>query len=558
VDLSLSYLENHGIKTYVFDGSAPAGSSFLHLNCPKVAAEEEEDEEAAPSIEKLETGIHYSETIQVANRQWLVIFKPCDLCESNWIAWHPGAVMAGGFMFSLLSAFYVGALGDKAEQARRHAEENERQSYHDSLTGLPNRKFLVEKLHHAFARLAREEDYRFSLLYLDLDRFKIINDSLGHAASDTMLCAVAERLKKHTRAVDTVARLGGDEFALLLENLSAKSAARVAERMQEVLSRPFLLGGREVFSSVSIGIAFSQTHCENPQDILRDADTAMYRAKASGKARFAVFDKAMHNEMVETMALEADIRRAMERRELEAHFQPIVSLESGRIVGAEALMRWHHPTRGPISPVKFIPLAEETGHIESMGKWMMKTACRQNTLWRAAGHGNMRVAVNMSVRQFRQDNLLRFIEGTLRRNRLSPDRLELEITESMAVESNGRMKEMLHELAARGVRIGLDDFGTGFSALDTLKRFPISTVKLDRSFVSDMMHDSCAAELARAIITMAGALGLNVIAEGVETKEQMEFLRLAGCREMQGYLFSPAVTAEEFLAMLKEGRRLVF
>ncbi|MEJ2324294.1 MAG: EAL domain-containing protein, partial [Nitrospirota bacterium] len=511
VDLSLSYLENHGIKTYVFDGSAPAGSSFLHLNCPKVAAEEEEDEEAAPSIEKLETGIHYSETIQVANRQWLVIFKPCDLCESNWIAWHPGAVMAGGFM--------------------------------------------LEKLHHAFARLAREEDYRFSLLYLDLDRFKIINDSLGHAASDTMLCAVAERLKKHTRAVDTVARLGGDEFALLLENLSAKSAARVAERMQEVLSRPFLLGGREVFSSVSIGIAFSQTHCENPQDILRDADTAMYRAKASGKARFAVFDKAMHNEMVETMALEADIRRAMERRELEAHFQPIVSLESGRIVGAEALMRWHHPTRGPISPVKFIPLAEETGHIESMGKWMMKTACRQNTLWRAAGHGNMRVAVNMSVRQFRQDNLLRFIEGTLRRNRLSPDRLELEITESMAVESNGRMKEMLHELAARGVRIGLDDFGTGFSALDTLKRFPISTVKLDRSFVSDMMHDSCAAELARAIITMAGALGLNVIAEGVETKEQMEFLRMAGCREMQGYLFSPAVTAEEFLAMLKEGRR---
>jgi diguanylate cyclase (GGDEF)-like protein len=556
VDHSLSYLGVHEIKTYVFDNSAPAGSGFLHLSCPNVG--DEEDEGPAPSVAELKTGIYYSATIQVANRQWLVISKPCEPCGHIGSSWHPQAVMAGGFMLSLLSAFYVGTFGDKAEQARKHAKETERQSYHDNLTGLPNRKFLVEKLHASLARLGRDEDYRFSLLYLDLDRFKIINDSLGHAAGDMMLCAVAERITKHMRTVDIVARLGGDEFALLLEDATTKGAAKVAERMQSILARPFVLDGREVFSSVSIGIASSQTHYENPEDILRDADTAMYRAKASGKALFAVFDKAMHDEMVETVALETDLRRAMNKHEMEVHFQPIVSLESGSIVGAEALTRWHHPSRGLISPAKFIPLAEETGHIESMGKWIMKTACRQHRLWRTAGNGNLKVAVNMSVRQFSDESLLRFIEGTLRRNRLSPDRLELEITESMAVESSGRMKKMLHELAERGVRISLDDFGTGFSALDTLKRFPISTIKLDKSFVSDMMHDACAAELARAIISMAGALGLNVVAEGVETKEQMEFLRQAGCREMQGYLFSPAVTAREFFAMLKEGKRLRF
>lgn len=556
VDLSLSYLETQGIEIHVFDKTTFPENRLLHNRCCPIHGVEREG--LAPSVEELETGIYYSETIQVANRQWLVICKPCGACGSAGSDWHLWGVLVGGTMLSALSASYVGTLRDKTEQARKHAREIERQSYHDSLTGLPNRQFLLEKLRHSLARLGREDNYRFSLLYLDLDRFKIINDSLGHAAGDMMLSAVARRIKKHTRTVDTFARLGGDEFALLLENATVKSAAKIAERMQGILLRPFLLDGREVFTSVSIGIASSQSGYENPEDILRDADTAMYRAKAGGKAHFAVFDMAMHHEMVETMNLEADLRRAMEKEELGVHFQPIVSLASGRIVGAEALMRWNHPSRGLISPGKFIPLAEEIGQIEPMGRWILKTACRQNRLWREAGYRDLKVTVNMSVRQFRDEKLIRFIESTLKRNRLSPGSLELEITESIAIESTGQMQEMLRRLAVSGVRIGLDDFGTGFSALDTLKRFPISTVKLDKSFVFDIMHEVCAAELARAVISMADAIGLNVVAEGVETREQMEFLRSAGCREMQGFLFSPAVTAEEFLTMLRQDKRLRF
>ncbi len=553
VDKSLSYAGLHDIDVYVYDHSAGDDRRFLYA----FMAEGGPSGTAQPDEKALQSGIYYESLVDVGDREWLIICKPTEGLLStfnNLQSW--GVLVAGLFMTTIVTA-YIKLVVDRSEEGRRHARELERRAFYDELTGLPNRALLTERLNRAIKRAHRDDSYSFALLYLDLDRFKYVNDSLGHMAGDELLVITAGRLSKCTREIDTVSRLGGDEFAVLLEGIRHdKYAMLVADRIQEVLSAPFKLHGNEVFTSASIGIAFNSPEYRLPEEILRDADTAMYSAKASGRSRYEIFDKDMHAEMLNTLSLEADLRHSIKKQELELFYQPIVSLEENRIVGAEALVRWHHPERGLVLPGLFIPLAEETGFIVQMGEWVIRTAFSQLREWHQAGHDNLRICINLSVRQFKEDSLAPFLQEQVEKNGLRPGAVEIEITESMAIEDPDQIVRVLGALSAMGIRISLDDFGTGFASLSTLKRFPINTIKIDGSFMVDVLEHKDAAELVRAIAAMAHIFGLNIIAEGVETEEQMEFLCSTGCEEMQGFLFSRAVPAREFTAMLQSGYRL--
>ncbi len=437
---------------------------------------------------------------------------------------------------------------------RKLAEEQlAHRAFYDPLTNLPNRALFIDRLRHAMRRAQRRKDYQFAVLFLDVDRFKTINDSLGHMAGDRLLVMVARRLELSLRPGDSVARLGGDEFTVLLEDVRDDTdSTRVADRIQRELAAPFNINGQELFTSASIGIARSSTGYENPEDILRDADTAMYRAKAGGRARHAMFDTAMHERAVALLTLEADLRRAIEREELFVHYQPIVSLESGRITGVEALARWTHPQRGSIRPSEFIPIAEETGLIVPIGRWVLTEACRQLAAWRAEFDvaGDFALHVNLSGRQFSQQDLVGQIRDALTETKLEPADLRLEITESVVMERPELARSMLLQLRDFGVRLSIDDFGTGYSSLAYLQRFPIDALKIDRSFVSGMGAQGENSKIARTIIDIGHNLGLVVIAEGVETREQLTQLRELQCESAQGYLFSKpvdAATARELL-----------
>lgn len=429
--------------------------------------------------------------------------------------------------------------------------------FHDELTGLPNRALFIDRLGFAIGRTKQPGNYSFALLFLDVDRFKIVNDSLGHKTGDKLLIAIARRLKACLRSGATVARFGGDEFAILLDDVqNVSDATRVADRIQKKLAAPFNLSGQEVFVTASIGIAPSAAECERPEDLLHNADMAMYRAKARGKACYERFDVDMRASAVARLQLEANLRQAAQRREFRLYFQPIVSLEGGAVTGAEALLRWQHPQRGLISPAEFIPLAEETGLIVPIGEWVLRTACAQAQVWHAAGHSDLRVTVNFSARQFEHPNLAALIRTVLKETGLAASALELEITESIAMKDIGFSGAILTELSAHGVHISIDDFGTGSSSLRYLKRFPIDTLKIDQTFVRDLASDVSDAAITAAMIAMAHSLELKVIAEGVETEQQLAFLRSRQCDEMQGYLFSPPVPAEAFMKLLQEGRNL--
>ncbi|MBA2447694.1 MAG: PAS domain S-box protein [Chloroflexi bacterium] len=429
---------------------------------------------------------------------------------------------------------------------------------HDGLTGLPNRALFMDRLGQALRRVKRRDDYSFAVLFLDLDRFKVVNDSLGHMAGDQLLTQIAPRLEAGLRPGDTLARLGGDEFAVLLDGVEdLAEAARVADRIQATLVLPFKLGEREVFTSASIGVALSSTEYDRPEEILRDADTALYRAKALGKARHEVFDRAMYRQNVALLHLETDLRRAIDRDELRVHYQPIVSLETGEITGAEALVRWQHPRRGLVPPGEFIPLAEETGIIVPIGEWVLRTACAQARAWRDDGLPAIRVAVNLSARQFKQGYLSATIARTLEETGLDPHGLELELTESIVMGDAEETIATLHELRGTGVQLSIDDFGTGYSSLSYLKRFPIQTLKIDTSFVRDLDAHPTDAAIVRTVITLAHDLRLEVIAEGVESEEELAVLRSLGCDEVQGYLASRPLSAEAMVELLREGRRLL-
>jgi diguanylate cyclase (GGDEF)-like protein/PAS domain S-box-containing protein len=439
---------------------------------------------------------------------------------------------------------------------RKRAEEQLlHDALHDTLTGLPNRALFTDRLKLTLARAKRLGAHQFAVLFLDLDRFKVINDSLGHMIGDQLLVGIARRLETCLRPGDTVARLGGDEFTILLEDIEdVQVAVAVAKRVEKELSLPFNLGGHEVFTTVSIGIAPSTTGYERPDDILRDADTAMYRAKSLGKSRHEVFNPAMHTNAVNLLHLETDLRRALERQEFAVHYQPIVSLETGRVEGFEALLRWRHARHGMISPAEFIPVAEETGLILPIGQWALQEACRQLREWQEQfPHAReLYVSVNLSGRQFSNPELPEQIAHALRTTELEPRSMKLEITESVVMENIETAIEMLDQLRSLGVESSIDDFGTGYSSLSYLHRFSSSTLKVDRSFVSRMTQHNENVEIVRTILLLARNLGMKVIAEGVETEDQLALLRALSCDSAQGYLFYKPANATNITNLLSD------
>ena len=447
----------------------------------------------------------------------------------------------------------VGSMSDIT--ARKEAEARlVHDALHDSLTGLPNRVLFMERLSHAIQVSRRNPDMRSALLFLDLDNFKVVNDSMGHWAGDELLRAVAGRIDRCLRGTDllarfgtekALARFGGDEFTILLMGVRDNAdAVRVVQRLLEELGKPFHFRGQEVYTTASAGISFVDAKSDDPSKLLRNADIAMYRAKAEGRAGYAIFDEAMHEGAVRRMELETALRQAVERDQLLLHYQPVISLGTGGIVGFEALVRWRHPTRGLIPPADFVPLAEETGLIDPIGSWVLQEACGQLKAWqRAYPRRDLSMAVNISSRQFSRQDLAGQVRETLKDTGLSAHSLKLEITESVLLDNSDTFKDTLTELQGLGVALHMDDFGTGYSSLSYLHQFPFETIKIDRSFVQSMTDGDRSMELVCSIVQLAHALGMNTTAEGVETHQQLGWLRDRKCHHAQGFLFSKPVAA---------------
>ena len=445
----------------------------------------------------------------------------------------------------------VGSITDVTErkEAERQLLHN---AFHDSLTGLPNRVLFMDRLRRSLGRVRHRHDYKFAALFLDLDRFKVINDSLGHHIGDQLLVSIAKRLSASLRPGDMVARLSGDEFAIILDHISGISdATQAAERLQQSLAQAFNVAGRDIFASASIGIAISDPAYEHAEDFLRDADTAMYHAKNRGRGCLELFDTDMHARAVGLLQLETDLRRALSRDEFKVHYQPIISLDNRHIMGFESLIRWEHPQQGLISPARFVQMAEDTGLIIQLDQLVLRESCRQLKVWQEEFPSNppLAISVNLSGKQFAQPDLIDKISQVLEETGLAPDSLKLEITESSLIENPETAAATLKLLKDLGIRISLDDFGTGYSSLSYLHRFPIDTIKIDRSFIT-RINISKNSEIVRAIITLAKNLGMEVIAEGVETDEQISRLTGMNCGYVQGYMFSKPLPGDDVRELL--------
>jgi diguanylate cyclase (GGDEF)-like protein/PAS domain S-box-containing protein len=426
-------------------------------------------------------------------------------------------------------------------------------AHYDGLTSLPNRVLFQDRLQQAMYQAARN-NLIVVLMLLDLDGFKSVNDTFGHAAGDDLLIAVADRLKKCVRSTDTVARLGGDEFTVVLTGVTdVRGAASVATQINRVLSEPFVINGRELFISASIGITTYPLDSDQPERLLQNADTALYHAKEQGRNNFQFFSEEMNIRVLERLALELDLRAALERREFVLYYQPLVSIATGEVVSAEALIRWNHPTRGLLLPDKFIPSAEETGLILPIGEWVIRAACEQNRAWAEQGYATIPVSVNVSGLQLRQQDLVEKILKMLEDIDLEPRFLELELTERFAEGDPTETAKLFHEIKRNGISISIDDFGTGYSSLNVLKQFPIDKLKIDRSFIHDIPDDQDNAGIVEAIVSVAHGLKLKVVAEGVETEEQLEFLRERKCDTWQGHLLTKPVPADELVRFLRPG-----
>ena len=426
------------------------------------------------------------------------------------------------------------------------------QANYDALTGLPNRFLSLDRLGQALAN-AKRTDTKLGLLYINLDGFKLVNDTLGHAFGDLLLKEASARLDACARASDTVARLGGDEFTIIMPNLKdARHTSRLAQRALDSLARPFDLDGQEAYVSASIGITIYPDDATDAGDLLKNAATAMDRAKNEGRANYQSFTSALNEEFQQRLVIRNGLSKALERGEFTLHYQPKVEILSGRITGLEALMRWDSPDIGRVPPVTFIPVLEETGQVVEVGEWAIRTACLQHKAWYAAGLPPLCVAVNLSARQLRESSFVSVVEKVLRETGVDAAGLELEITESMLMSDTEESVRALGALHEMGIRLSMDDFGTGYSSLSYLKRFPIDTIKIDRSFVADLATDPDDVEIIKAIIMIGHSLNRKVIAEGVETAEQLAILREYRCDEMQGYLFSRPLPAEEMTEFLKE------
>ncbi|MGD9561443.1 MAG: PAS domain S-box protein [Pyrinomonadaceae bacterium] len=425
---------------------------------------------------------------------------------------------------------------------------------HDPLTDLLNRAEFMYHLQHAIDRAKANPAARFAVLFLDLDRFKVINDSLGHLVGDQLLCQIGRCLEKNIRPGDVVARLGGDEFTILLNRTGGlEEVIHVAERVQHNLASAFQIDNHEVFTSASIGIIVSDDISRQPEDFLRDADTAMYRAKEAGKARYEIFDRRMHAQNLNQLALETDLRHAVERAEFELHYQPIVELPSWTVKEFEALIRWRHPKHGIIGPDTFVNAAEESGLMIPIGRWILREACRQIAEWQTSSDVRLAVSVNLSAKQLLHPSLVMDVSSAINETGLSADQLKIEVTENIVMEHSDRSLSVLSELAALGISLSTDDFGTGYSSLSYLQRFPFSRLKIDRSFMNQMSEDPKSGAIVKTIQMLGDNLGLEVVAEGIETEQQLEALLLFGCKFGQGYLFARPLSAEDGAAILRSG-----
>lgn len=447
---------------------------------------------------------------------------------------------------------------------RREIDERQRiqqqlvyDALHDSLTGLPNRTLLSERIEFTIVHAQQNPGYLYGLLFIDLDRFKTVNDSLGHSIGDLLLISVSQVLQDCIRKNDVVARLGGDEFVILLDGIKQLSdATAIGERILHKLRSPLRLGDQSIFTSASIGIVFGSNEYSNASDLLRDADIAMYQAKESGKARYAIFNRSMYDEALRIVELENSLRLALERKEFVMHYQPIVSLDNSKLAGFEALIRWYHPQRGLISPTEFIPIAEDTGLILDIGEWLLREACLQLQTWREQFSSplvkSLKMSINLASLQLQESNFTAKLDRILEETGLDGNSLRLEITEGVLIEPEGNVQDTLKQIKDKNIKLSIDDFGTGYSSLSYLRRFPIDNLKIDRSFIQQMNHDFENFEIVRLIITLAKTLGMDTISEGVETSKQREQLKSLGCQFAQGYLFSKPLAPSAVESMLKE------
>jgi diguanylate cyclase (GGDEF)-like protein len=437
------------------------------------------------------------------------------------------------------------------EERKAQAEQIHYMAYHDPLTGLANRALFKDRFQHAVAVAARTQS-PLGIMFIDIDRFKVINDSLGHEGGDAVLIEAAKRIRACLRASDTACRIGGDEFTVILENLpTSEDAAQAALRLIQKFAEPLKIGGREIIVTASIGISIYPGATHDVQRLLKDANAAMHEAKESGRNRHVFYTQDMDARAQESLEYEMGLRKALPNGEFLIYYQPRVNTATGKVVGAEALLRWQHPSRGIIAPDNFIPLLEDTGLVIPVGEWVLLQACRQCQGWHDAGKTSLNVSVNLSMKQFRSGSLLASVRRALKESGLPPRFLELELTETVLVDDAEQALDLMRELKDIGVSISIDDFGTGYSSLNYLRRFPIDLLKIDSSFIRDVVHNRGDAAITTTIAVMAKSLRLGILAEGVETREQARFLKTIGCHDMQGHLFGPAIPAEDFRAQLE-------
>lgn len=432
----------------------------------------------------------------------------------------------------------------------RAGREREHMATHDALTGLPNRMLLIGRLEQAIARALRHE-LLVGVMFIDLDRFKLVNDTLGHTAGDELIRAIAERLSQAVRGEDIVARLGGDEFVVVVSDAEqAHQIMHVAEKLIENITRNYQIAGHEVFTTCSIGISVFPNDGGTPQDLLRHADTAMYHAKETGRNRYQMFDSEMNARVAQRLTLETELRQGIARGEFLPYYQPQIDLETGHIHVVEALMRWHHPSRGTMEPASYLDLMEETGAIVELGRQLLLQACIQCAKWQAEGHTDLAVAINLSGKEFWQENLIEMVKDALAQAHLPAQSLHIELTESILMQDIDQAVARIRQLKQMGIRVAVDDFGTGYSSLAHLKHFPVDTLKIDRFFIKDINNQSIDAEITRAIIMLSESLGLDTVVEGVEDARQLETLRDLGCRVAQGFLFSHPLPGNDIGALL--------